>query len=106
MTRRRGATASRAAWLGDHWRVVAVVAAAFVVCGLLLALFLTRDAAIRQLRQELVSLRDQQRQAALEQDDLRQQLSASSEADVIEEQARERLGLVKPGEEKVIFVEE
>jgi cell division protein FtsB len=85
---------------------VAVVAAAFVVCGLLLALFLTRDAAIRQLRQELVSLRDQQRQAALEQDDLRQQLSASSEADVIEEQARERLGLVKPGEEKVIFVEE
>jgi cell division protein FtsB len=106
MSWQRGARTGDGTWLGVHWRALSIVVAICTICGLLLVLFLTRDAKIQQLKRELAALREEQRQAALEQDELRQQLASSSDADVIEREAREKLGLVKPGEVKVIFVED
>ena len=72
------------------------------VC-LTIALFITRGVEIRHLRRELYEIRRAQESALVEQTDLRERLSEKDDPTAIEEQARKRLGLVKPGEEKVIF---
>jgi len=76
------------------------------VASLLLAVFLTRGLGIIHLRRDLVRLEVAAREAGAEQKSLRAELASSSQAKVMEDQAREKLGLIKPGEEKVIFVEE
>jgi cell division protein FtsB len=104
MRRQRGARAGSSSGFHVRWRRVVLLVGITAAFGLLLALFLSRGAQIGRLQQELVALRDQQAQAAAEQEELRAQLASSSDPDVIEQEAREKLGLVEPGEIKVIFV--
>lgn len=88
-------------------RVNRVIVCVVLVAGcLLLVLFLGRWGTIGGLRNQLDELAAAQQTAVAEQQFLREQLKRTDDAQVIEENARERLGLVKPGEEKAIFVEE
>jgi cell division protein FtsB len=79
-----------------------VVAVVVLVVGT----FLSRGLGILHLRHDLVRLDQATRDATAEQKQLRAELASSSSAKVIEDQARQKLGLIKPGEEKVIFVGE
>ncbi|MEN6368582.1 MAG: septum formation initiator family protein [Thermotogota bacterium] len=94
-----------------HWptrqgrRWVAIGIAALVVL-LVLGTFLSRGLGILRLRHDLVRLDKATVEAAAEQKRLRAELASASTAKVLEDKAREELGLIKPGEEKVIFVEE
>jgi len=73
----------------------------------LLALFFVgRSFEIRRLRRDLADLRISLRGAEEEGETLRARLALRDDPKTIEDLARERLGLVKPGEEKVIFVGE
>ena len=75
------------------------------VVGLLASLFLGRFFEIRKLKSELSTLMEQERAALATQEMLREQLALQDDPKVLEDKARELLGLVKPGEEKVIFIE-
>jgi cell division protein FtsB len=88
----------------DRRFVLAVVVAA-VAC-LVLIVFVGRQLEIGRRRQRLGELVQAQVAASTEQDALRQQLGLVDDRETIEMLARERLGLVMPGEEKVIFVQE
>ena len=86
-------------------------AAVFIVAlstlgGLVLSMFILRALEIRSLRRELEELRAAQQQALLDQEALRERLAEKDEPSAIEREARERLGLVMPGEEKVVFIYE
>lgn len=52
---------------------------------------------------ELGRIRTEQQVALVEQALLRETLASKDDPEVIEDHARDRLGLVMPGEEKVIF---
>ena len=82
-----------------------LIVAIIVVVGLLASLFLGRFFHIRELRHELSTLMQQERAALADQDELRKKLSLKDDPQAIEEKARELFGLVKPNEEKVIFIE-
>ena len=75
------------------------------VVGLLASLFLGRFFELRRLQGELSVLVQQERQALAAQEELRARLALKDDPETIEQKARELLGLVKPDEEKVIFVE-
>ena len=79
--------------------------ALLAVVGLLASLFLGRFFELRRLQGELSVLVQQERQALAAQEELRERLALKDEPETIEQKARELLGLVKPDEEKVIFVE-
>ena len=79
---------------------------AVAVVSLVLGTFLGRGLGILQLRHDLARLDRATQEATAEQKRLRAELASSSSAKVLEDQAREKLGLIKPGEEKVIFVGE
>jgi cell division protein FtsB len=85
---------------------------AFVLCGVVLvvatvaAVFISRQVAISNLRRDISRLEAGQTAAASEQKALRAEVASTSDSKTLEEEARRRLGLVKPGEEKVFFVEE
>jgi len=76
-----------------------------VLIGLLASLYLVRFFEIRQLQHELAVLSGRTEAARREQQDLLIRLALGNSPIAIEEAARARLGLVKPGEEKVIFIE-
>jgi cell division protein FtsB len=85
----------------------AVVALTIVALGgLLLALFVGRQAEIARRHRTLRELEATRASALQEQDRLRARLAEANDDGAVEALARERLGLVMPGEEKVIFVEE
>ena len=86
-------------------RIVLALAVAAVVC-LVLTLFVGRQLEIGRRRRSLLDLGQARVAASTEQSDLRQQLGMADDLEIIEMLARERLGLVMPGEEKVIFVQE
>jgi len=86
-------------------RLRVVVVAVFAVAGLIISLFLGRFFEVRKLQGELSILLSQEREALATQEQLRAQLAFKDDPETIEQRARELLGLVKPGEEKVIFVE-
>ena len=71
---------------------------------LVLALFVLRALEIRSLRRELRDLNDAQQAALIEQAALRERLAEGDNLGAIEEEARERLGWVMRGEEKVVFI--
>ena len=73
---------------------------------LLLSLFIGRQLEIAHLQQELAGLRQAEAVASSEQATLRERLASADDPAAVESLARQRLGLVMPGEEKVIFVEE
>lgn len=75
------------------------------VVGLLTSLFLGRFFEMRRLQGELSVLVQQEREALAAQEELRTRLALKDDPETIEQKARELLGLVKPNEEKVIFVE-
>jgi len=87
-------------------RRVAIAGSVALALLLLFALFITRWVRIRGLQSELLVIRDAQRTARFEQEALRARLALQDAPDAIETEARRRLGLVRPGEEKVIFVGE
>ena len=60
---------------------------------------------MRRLQGELSVLLQQERQALAAQEESRERLALKDDPEMIEQKARELLGLVKPDEEKVIFVE-
>ena len=79
--------------------------AVLAIVGLLASLFLGRFFEMRRVQGELSVLVQQEREALAAQEELREQLALKDDPEMIEQKARELLGLVKPDEEKVIFVE-
>jgi cell division protein FtsB len=80
------------------WALLAIVF-------LLFFLFLGRTFKIRRLRGDLSILAQQASETLVTQEELRARLALQNDPTMIEEEARRLLGLVKPGEEKVIFIE-
>jgi len=79
----------------------------FSVLGcLVLSLFVVQALEIRSLRRELRDLNAAQQAALSEQAALRDRLAEGDDLGAIEEEARERLGWVMRGEEKVVFIYE
>lgn len=72
---------------------------------LLVSLYLVRFATIAHLRQDVSHLAQQERQALVAQEEWRDRLDQKDNPEAIEDLARRLLGLVMPGEEKVIFIE-
>jgi cell division protein FtsB len=87
-------------------RRLAIPLAAIICSALLLTLFVGRELRIAEKRRHLAELASAQAVASEEQTDLRERLAAADDPSIIEDVARDRLGLVMPGEEKVIFVQE
>ena len=83
---------------------VACVAVAVVLS--LAGLFISRAVRIANLRNEIATLTVAQQQAKIDREALREKLLTVNDREVIETAARSLLGLVYPGEEKVIFVDE
>jgi cell division protein FtsB len=83
-----------------------VAAAAVTAAALLLVLFVGRQVEIGRRHQAVVALESDAAAAAVEQDALRERLAAGDDLAQIEQEARQRLGLIMPGEEKIIFVQE
>ena len=83
-------------------RIVAVVGITLLVCWIA-AVFVLRAVEIRGLRAELTRIRSEQQAALAEQAALRETLASKDDPELIEDHARDRLGLVMPGEEKIIF---
>ncbi len=81
------------------------LAGIILLVGLLSSLYLVRFFEIRRLQHELAVLTGRMEAALQEQQGLRTRLSLANNPEAIEEAARDLLGLVKPGEEKVIFIE-
>jgi cell division protein FtsB len=73
---------------------------------LILSMFILQALEIRSLRRNLQDLNDAQQRALVEQAALRERLAEQDDLEAIEEEVRERLGWVKRGEEKVIFIGE
>ena len=84
-------------------RHILVWALLAILC-LLAFLYLGRTFEIRQLRGDLSILAQQASEALATQEELRARLALQDDPAMIEEEARRLLGLVKPGEEKVIFI--
>ena len=74
--------------------------------GLVLSLFILQALEIRSLRRELNEINAAQQQALIEQAALRERLAEKDNPEAIEQEARERLGWVIRGEEKVVFIYE
>jgi len=72
--------------------------------GLLSFLYIDRFLEIRHLHAEIARINQEERAALSIQNDLRDRLAHRNDPATIEYLARKELGLVKPGEEKVIFV--
>jgi len=75
-----------------------------VIGALALSLFIVQALEIRSLRRELNDLQAVHQAAVIEQASLRERLAEADDLTAIEDAARERLGWVLPGEEKVVFV--
>ena len=83
-------------------RILAVVGFTLLVCWIAVV-FVLRAVEIGGLRTELSRIRSEQQAALAEEAALRETLASKDDPEVIEDHARDRLGLVMPGEEKVIF---
>jgi len=75
-----------------------------VIGALALSLFIVQALEIRSLHRELDDLQAVHQAAAIEQASLRERLAEADDLTAIEDAARERLGWVLPGEERVVFV--
>jgi len=79
---------------------------AMAIVGGLLFLYVGRFITIGRLQAELALLHEQERVALALKEQLEARLARSANPETIERLARDLLGLVRPGEEKVIFLEE
>ena len=98
--RRRGE--SRVRLSPRLWLALALL----VVSALIVTLFVSRQLEIARRERRLDQLELAQIEASQTQLELRDRLASADDPVAIEQAARERLGLVMPGEIKVIFVEE
>ncbi len=87
-------------------RTAIFLVALSVIGGLVLSLFIVQALEIRSLRRELEEINAAQQRALIEQAALRERLAQQDDPEAIEQEARERLGLVMRGEEKVVFIYE
>jgi cell division protein FtsB len=86
---------------GDLWLLVASV----VILGSLISLFALRGVRIHTLRHQLEASQLGYDEAMAERQVLEDQLALKDNIDAIEDAAREKLGWVLPGEERVIFID-
>jgi len=91
--------------VGGRRRRTLALAVVFLVVATLAAVFVSRQVAIAGLRHEIARLEAHQADATAQQKVLRAEVASTSDPKALEEEARRRLGLVKPGEEKVFFIE-
>jgi cell division protein FtsB len=91
---------------GGRRRRAIVLGSVFVLVATLAAIFVSRQVAIAGLRREIARVEAQQTEATAQQKELRADVASTSDPKTLEDEARRRLGLVEPGEEKVFFVEE
>jgi len=84
-----------------RWFLIAGVA----ILGGLVSLYTVRGFQISNLRQQLQASALAYDQAIIERQDLQNQLELTDDLTAIEEAVRERLGWVRLGEERVIFIE-
>ncbi len=89
-----------------RWRKRTVLIAVLLTVGLLSFLYIDRFLEIRRLHAEIASITQEERTALAVQQELRDKLAQADDPATIEYLARKELGLVKPGEEKVIFIKE
>jgi len=87
-------------------QLVLVIGSIALLFCLLATLFITRWARIGALERDLASLHREQAEAQDVQDALRLRLSLANDPETLEDLARENLGLIYRGEEKVYFVED
>jgi cell division protein FtsL len=92
--------------IGERRRRAFVLAGIFLVVATVAAIFVSRQVSIAELRHQVARLEAQQVDATTQQKALRAEVASTTDPKTLEEEARQRLGLVKPGEEKVFFVEE
>jgi len=71
---------------------------------LLTSLYTIRFVTVNRLQQQVALLRADEQVALDEQSALRARLAQKDDPQAIEDVAREKLGLVKPGEQLIIFV--
>jgi|YNPNPStandDraft_1061719.scaffolds.fasta_scaffold52318_2 cell division protein FtsL len=91
--------------LSEHrrrWVLVGVV----VFVGVLAGLFLSRALEIRHLQQELIQLEAEKAKIQKEIERLSAQLSDKGNLKLVEYLARKELGMVKPGEQIYILIED
>lgn len=81
-----------------------VVWLAIAVVLFLISLYAIRFVTIRKLSQQVSALSVEEQSALNEQSALRARLAKKDDPQAIEDIAREKLGLVKPGEQLIIFV--
>jgi cell division protein FtsB len=81
-----------------------LLAAALVALGLLAAIYVTRAIQIGHLQDQIGTLMTQKKTVLDRQTALHARLAQKNDPAAIEEVARLELGLVMPGEQKVIFV--
>ncbi len=72
--------------------------------GLLFSLYTIRFLEIHGLNHDLATLKSEETLAFAMQQELQSRLALKNDPITIELSARKQLGLIKPGEEKVIFV--
>jgi len=83
-----------------------IAATVILACMLLVFVFVSRQVEIARRRGLMQVLEDELDLTVAEQERLRERLASADDPEAIELVARERLGLVRPGEEKIVFVEE
>lgn len=85
-----------------RWRLALVLIAAVIILGLLISRALT----IRHLRAELIQLEAEKAKIQKEIERLSARLAERENLKLIEYLARKELGMVKPGEELYILIED
>lgn len=85
-----------------RWRLILI----FIVVGLLLGLFVSRVLTIRRLQAELAQLEAEKAKIYKEIERLSARLAERENLKLIEYLARKELGMVKPGEELYILVQD
>lgn len=85
-----------------RWALVGMV----VLLGVLIGLFVSRALEIRHLRQELIQLEAEKAKIQREIERLSARLKEKDNLTLIEYLARKELGMVKPGEEIYILIED
>jgi len=75
-----------------------------VFVALLASLYGLRFVTINRLQRQVAVLSVKEQGVLVDQDQLRAQLAQKDDPQAIEDVAREKLGLVKPGEQLIIFV--
>ena len=84
-------------------RRILALAGILLLVSWIATVFILRATEIRRLRADLDRIRSEQQIALGEEEALRALLARKDDPETIEDEAREHLDLVMPGEEKVIF---